>query len=105
MQRSWVLLLILVVVLSPLYAQEGKGPKPTGVLSSLKVGQPISLKENTDSYQLTIIEGDLHIPQSHKIVEVGADWIVIEDVTGLNEVRIPLTSFKAVVHFKGLGKR
>lgn len=76
-----------------------------GVLSSLKVGQPVSLKENIDSYQLTIIEGDLHIPQSHRVIEVGADWIVIEDVTGLNEASIPLTSIKAVIRFKGLVKR
>jgi hypothetical protein len=99
-----VAILILAMVLTPLLAQQQEQPKPTGVLVTLKAGQAVNVKESAERYLLTVIEGDLKLPQSHTVQEVGLDYVVVRDFTGFNEVRIPLTSVKAVVHFKGLQK-
>lgn len=77
----------------------------TGVLAPLKVDQALSLRETGDRYLITVLDGDLKLPQSHKVLEIGSDFVVVEDITGLNVVRIPLTSIKAVVHFKGFEKK
>jgi hypothetical protein len=99
-----VIALVLALLLTPLFAQQQEQPKATGVLASLKAGQAVNLKETAERYLLTVIEGDLKIPQSHTVQEVGADYVVLRDFTGFNELRIPLTSVKAVVHFRGLVK-
>lgn len=100
-----VIALVLLLLLTPLLAQQQEQPKPTGVLATLKVGQMVNLKESAERYLLTVIEGDLKIPQSHTVQEVGADFVVLRDFTGFNELRVPITSLKAVVHFKGLERR
>jgi hypothetical protein len=96
--------LIVAMLLTPLFAPQLEQPKTTGVLATLKTGQAVNLKETAERYLLTVIEGDLKIPQSHTVQEVGLDYVVLRDFAGFNEVRIPLTSVKAVVHFKGLVK-
>jgi hypothetical protein len=70
----------------------------------LKVGQSLTLKDAGDRYTLSVIEGDLKLPQSHTVAEVGQDFVVVKDFVGVTETRIPLTSVKAVVFFKELGK-
>ena len=97
-------ILLLLLVLTPLLAQQER-VKITGILASLKVDQAVSVKETGDRYLITVIEGDLKLPQSHKVLEIGSDFVVVEDITGLNVIRIPLTSIKAVVHFKGFEKK
>ena len=96
--------MILLLALTSLDAQQERGAKPSGVLATLKVGQSLTLKDAGDRYTLTVIEGDLKLPQSHTVVEVGQEFVIVKDFTGLNETRIPLTSIKAVVFFKGIGK-
>lgn len=96
---------LLLLVLTPLFGQQDESPKRTGVLSSLKIGQIVSVKESGERYLITVVDGDLKLPQSHKVSEIGADFVVVEDITGLNVVRIPLTSIKAVVHFRGFEKK
>ncbi|HWL08422.1 MAG TPA: hypothetical protein VNQ76_08460 [Planctomicrobium sp.] len=99
--RSCLTFLILLLVLTPLIAQEEVGSKPTGVLSTLRVGQMVNVKETGEKYLITIIDGDAKLPVPHTVLEIGNDLVVVKDFTGLNETRIPLTSIKAVVHFKG----
>ncbi|WP_010585830.1 hypothetical protein [Schlesneria paludicola] len=103
MKNPAILLLLAALVMTPLFGQQEQS-KATGVLASLKVDQLVSLKETGDRYQITVLDGDLKLPQSHKVLEVGPNFVVVEDITGLNVVRIPLTSIKAVVHFKGFEK-
>ena len=93
-----------LVLLTPIMAQQEE-TKPTGVLSKLKVGQTLNLKEAGDRFLITVIDGQLNLPQPHKVLEVGTDFIVLEDFTGFNETRIPLTSIKGVVHFKGFERK
>ena len=103
MKKSAILLLVGILFLTPLFGQQER-PKVAGVLATLKVDQALSVKEIGDRYLITVLDGELKLPQSHKVLEIGSDFVVVEDITGLNVVRIPLTSLKAVVHFKGFEK-
>ncbi len=75
------------------------------MLATLKAEQAINVKETAERYLLTVIDGESKLPQSHSVLEVGQDFVVVKDFTGLNETRIPITSVKAVVHFKGFDRK
>ncbi|MFO0903817.1 MAG: hypothetical protein U0939_12505 [Pirellulales bacterium] len=79
--------------------------KVSGVVSTLKVAHSINVKETGERYVLTVIERESKLPQSHTVLEVGQDFVVVKDFTGLNETRIPITSVKAVIHFKGFDRK
>jgi len=68
-----------------------------GILSVLKEGQSVNVKEVAGRYEITLIED---VPLSHKVIEVGADYVVVEDVAGVTETRIPVYSIKAIVRLK-----
>ena len=38
--------------------------------------------------------------QGFKVMEIGADYVVIQDVAGVTESRIPLWSIKAITRLK-----
>ena len=103
MSMPLLILVMMLVFLTPLFSQQEQA-KPMGVLSTLKVGQNVNVKEAGERYSITVIGGDM-IPQPHKVLEVGADFVVVEDVAGKNETRIPLTSLKSVVHLKGFEQK
>jgi hypothetical protein len=96
-----VVMLMVALLFSPLFAQQQGQAKPTGVLANLKVDQAINVKEVGDRYLLTVIEGESKLPMPHTILELGSDYIVVRDFTELNETRIPIYSIQAVVNFKG----
>lgn len=96
-----VVVFMVALLFSPLFAQQQEQAKPTGVLANLKVDQAINVKEVLGRYLLTVIEGESKLPMPHTILELGADYIVVRDFTGLTETRIPIYSIQAVVNFKG----
>jgi len=70
--------------------------KPHGLLSVLHVGQLVKLADAGGSgYEITVIEGG---PQNlaHKVVEIGSDFVVLEEFTGVQQLRIPVYSLKSV---------
>jgi hypothetical protein len=69
--------------------------KPKGVFSALKVGQSVSLKDEGSAFTLTVFEPDL--PQSHKVIEVGDNFIVVRDIAGISDTTIPVFSLKSIV--------
>ena len=97
--RVWMCLVVGVVgvlVLSALGADESKGSK--GVLSALKVGQSVSLKDEVSAFSITIFDPEL--PQSHKVIEIGNNFIVVRDIAEVTETTIPIYSVKAIVKVK-----
>jgi ABC-type enterochelin transport system substrate-binding protein len=68
-------------------------PKKT-FLSALKEGQTIVLKENAGKYEITVMK-DVRL--GHTVIEVGPDYVVVEDVAKVSEIRIPVFSIKAIV--------
>ncbi len=101
-----VVVMMAALLFSPLFAQQQEQAKPTGVLANLKVDQVINIKETGgDRYLMTVIEGQSKLPMPHTILELGSDYIVVRDFTGLNETRIPIYSIQAVVNFKGFVRK
>lgn len=100
-----VVVLVVTLLLTPLLAQQDAQPKVSGIFATLKAGQAINVKETGEKYLLTVIDGDSKLPQPHTVLEVGQDFVVVKDFTGLNETRIPITSVKAVIHFKGFDRK
>ena len=79
----------------------GQAPvKPRqGFLSALKEGQSIMLKEVAGRFEISSFD-DGPAMLSHKVIEVGTDYLTIEDIGGLIETRIPTYSIKAIVRLK-----
>ena len=84
----------LVIASSPATGQDR--PRK-GFLSVLKEGQSVSVKEVAGRYEITLIK-DVKLGQ--KVIEVGSDYIVVEDAAGITETRIPVYSIKSIVKLK-----
>ena len=63
----------------------------------LKAAQSVTVKENGGRYEVTVMD---EVRLGHRITEVGADYLVVEDVAGVTETRIPIYSIKAIVRLK-----
>ena len=83
---------LFAVLLCATFALQEKGRK--GFLSALKEGQAVVLKEAAGRYEITLMEG------GHKVIEIGPDYIVVEDIAGVTETRIPVYSIKSIARIK-----
>jgi hypothetical protein len=72
------------------------------VFSSLKVGQSVTLKDKGPAWEIGTADDEA--PQTHKVAEVGDDYIVLHDEAGSVESRIPVTAVRAVVRVRTKGK-
>jgi len=87
--------LVLLTILFTLGANEDK---PQGVFSFLHIGQKVNLREEVQGFTIiTFFEREL--PQSHKVLEIGKDFVILESVSGI-ETTIPVYSLRAVVKMK-----
>ena len=66
-------------------------------LSVLKEGQSVSVKEVGGRFEITLMK-DVKLGQ--KVIEVGSDYLVVEDAAGVTETRIPVYSIKSIVKLK-----
>jgi hypothetical protein len=95
--RMWIGVTVVVLLIAvALGADETKTPK--GVFAGLRVGQSVSLKDERSAFTLSVFEPDL--PQSHKVIEIGDNFIVVRDIAEVTETTIPIYSFKAIVKVK-----
>ena len=69
--------------------------KPKGVFSAIKVGQSVSLKDEGSAFTITFFEPDLQ--QSHKVVEIGDNFIVVRDLAEVTETTVPVYAVKSIV--------
>lgn len=97
MTRSIIAVLLCATLglacLAPAACGQEKGRK--SFLSVLKEGQAVVLKESAGRYELTLMEG------GHKVIEVGPDYVVVEDLAGVTETRISVYSIKSITRIKG----
>lgn len=84
---------LALACISPTASGQEKARK--GFLSVLKEGQGVVLKESAGRYEITLMEG------GHKVIEVGPDYVVVEDLAGVTETRIPVFSIKSINRIKG----
>lgn len=104
MKQILVFSLLLVVAASAFtLSAQAPAEKQRTFLSSLNEGQPVSIKEVTGRYEISTLEGVPGV-QGYKVVEVANDYVVIQDIAGISESRIPVYSIKAIIKVKVPGK-
>jgi hypothetical protein len=83
-------LVLAAVAWSAAPPRESRKP---GLFAPLEAGQRVSLREKDHGYEIGVVPG---AELDHKVLEVGADYVVLEDPAGVTETRIPLCSVKAI---------
>lgn len=101
MNRAAIALLLLGIVVSSTFTATGQAPaeKQPNILSVLKEGQPVSIKEVSGRYDITTLEG-VPVVQGYKVLTIGSDYLVVQDISGINEIHIPVYSIKAIIRVK-----
>ncbi len=103
MNKTLMLALLAAVALglSGLFSTATPQPPPAArrsVFSTLKIGQAVAVKEKNGLYEVSTM--DVDGPMSHKVTEVGDDYLAVRDEAGVTESRIPVTAVRAVIHAK-----
>ena len=101
MKRLNALVIFLALIAIGTITVSGQAPvKPQiGVLSILKAGQSVNLKDIAGRYEISTYDDGL-TALSHRVIEVGPDFVTVEDIAGVAETRIPIFSIKSFVRFK-----
>lgn len=81
--RNWIwpLATLLLLAFSTSHGIEAR-QRPKGIFSSLKVGQAVTLNDHGTVYSISFLDEGL--PLTHKIVEVGEDYVIVEDARESN---------------------
>jgi hypothetical protein len=98
-QWSWILFSTAICALAGIeLAAWGQPPAPqgNGVLGVLARGQHVAVQEGAGRFEINAFVGS-GIFLGSEVVDVGNDFIVLRDLTGVTETRIPITSIKAVI--------
>jgi hypothetical protein len=95
--RNWIWIGVVGVVVAVAVGSD-ETKRARGFFSGLKVGQSVSVKEEGSTYTITTFEPEL--PQSHKVIEIGDNFIVLRDIAEVTETTIPIYSVKAIVKVK-----
>lgn len=104
MKLSFTLLLLVIVVMGTFtVTAQAPAEKRQTFLSVLKEGQSVSVKEVSGRFEFSTLEG-IPVVQSHKVLEVGSDYVIVQDFSGITETHIPIWSFKAFIRVKVPGK-
>lgn len=102
----WVPVGLLATVTLVIVGSTGVSQPPAAkrktVFSTLKVGQAVTLKEKGSAWEIGTV-GEIGL-LSHKVTEIGDDFIVLRDGAGIVETRIPVTAVRAVTHV-ALGRK
>jgi hypothetical protein len=104
--RNVILLMVLVALAATVgnaaiddyYGDTKTKSDKTGLLSVLKPGQKVILSQCSGSYELTI--SNTTILSKYKVAKVADDFVILTSKPKLLEIRIPVTSIRAIIHLK-----
>jgi len=85
--------LVTVILAVGVSAAPKDEPKKKGLLAPLEVGQQVGLKEVSGMFTISVMAD---VPLGQKVIEVGADYLVVEDPTGTTQTRIPVTAIRSI---------
>jgi hypothetical protein len=72
-----------------------------GFFNALSKDQEVALKETENGYQIQAILGT---KATHKVVQVAGSYVVLKDLGGETEIRIPFHAVKSIVRANKEGK-
>jgi hypothetical protein len=90
-----VLLGMVAFVASLAVSQRGGEERGRGVLGELSKGQAVTVKDVSGRYEIHIFTNGPDM-LGYKVLDVGPDYVVVEDIAQVTELRIPIYSIKAV---------
>jgi hypothetical protein len=99
MRRITVSLAVVSAIIlgsSIAFSQRGQEQNGEGILSVLSKGQSVSLNDIAGRHEITILPNGPKM-LGYEVIEVGRDYVVLEDIAHVKEIRIPIYSVKAVV--------
>lgn len=100
--QNWIWLgFVLVAVVVALGADDEKRQK--GVFSTLKIGQTVTLKQESSGFMVSYFDDDT-VPLTHKVIEIGDDFIVVEDIAATRETTVPIYALRSIEKVKTKGK-
>jgi len=100
--KGWSCVAVVLVVFAvAVGADEVK--KPSGVFSKLKLGQSVTLKQEGSSFTVSFFDDDT-VPLTHKVIEIGDDFIVVEDVAATRETTVPIYALRSIEKLKTKGR-
>lgn len=80
------------VLLLGLAAAAPKDDKPRGIFAPLEKGTKVNVKETAQGFEIGLLPGG----EGYTVKEVAQDFVVVEDIVKVSEIRIPIYSVKAV---------
>jgi hypothetical protein len=92
-----LLLAAFVTLGSVTPTSHGQDAPRRGFLSALQERQSVTLRENAGRYEITLIA---NVRLGHRVIEVGTDYVVVVDVAGVTETRIPIYSIRSIVRVR-----
>jgi hypothetical protein len=76
-------------------AAEKEATSKATFLDRLKPGQPVAVEEKNGHYYISIFPKTFR-PLSHKVVEVGMDFVTVRDLAQINDTIIPVYSVASI---------
>jgi len=68
-----------------------------GILAPLTVGRNVALKSAGSAYELTTFSRPTPAGP-YRVIEVADDYVVLQDLGGLHDVRIPVFAVKSITN-------
>lgn len=97
MSNNRTALILAPLVAGLLCVASGQAPaQPRGVLALLSPDMPVSLADTPAGYEIGTFVGGPDITLGYTVLEVAPDFVVLEDVAGIRQLRIPIYAIKAV---------
>lgn len=87
-----VVVVLLAVVFGTAPGQQ-RADARKGLLAPLVVGNRILLKETPGGYTIRVTPA---LDEGPRVVEVGPDYLVVEDLLGTTQTRIPIYAIRSV---------
>ncbi len=78
-------------------------PQRVGFFAPFERGQKVAVKETPQGFEIHYPDYELG-PLAYTVVEVGSDYIVVEDFAKITETRISIYSIRYIKSIKAKGK-
>jgi hypothetical protein len=98
MVRYRTAFVVVPLVAGLVFVASGQAPAKTrGVLAQLSPEMPVSLTDSPAGYEIGTFVGVPDMTLGYTVLEVGPDHVVLEDIAGIRQHRIPIYAIKGVV--------